>query len=173
MLRFRREGRRDLSPPQRALSRVTWRESPVSREAQVAAELRQEREGEAGRGASEARGRRQLPRRRGVRVRPPLPPTLPSSPPPSLAAGETPRPGPPRAAWVVSSVRPALAIGAAAPPPRPVRPVASRPLWCRRLGADARRGQRGFFLTPGPCPRCLPTPSRGRPLLRPQDAECD
>lgn len=44
VLHFRREGRSGLIPPLRGLSRVTCWESPVSREAQVAAELRQESE---------------------------------------------------------------------------------------------------------------------------------
>lgn len=41
---FRREGRSGLISPQPSLFRVTCRESPVSREAQVATELRRESE---------------------------------------------------------------------------------------------------------------------------------
>lgn len=154
MLRFRKERRSDRIPPQLGLSRVTCRGSLVSREAQVAAELR--RESERRNGEPE-----------GARVKP--------GGEDSSREGEgcacarfSPQLGPaalPRARRQLGPARRALPAGRgaralpsraapAAPPPRPVRPVAPRPLGCRRPGAEASQPQRGRFLTPSSPPGC-------------------
>lgn len=147
--------------------------SPVSREAQVAAELRRESERKKGKpeGARVKLGEDSSPEGEGCACARFSPPTRPSRPPS--------RPGGSRAGPVARC----LGREERAPCPRaprrpplplvPVRPVATRPLGCRRPGAEASRRQRGHFLTLVPAPAALSTPSRGRPPLRPQDAECD
>ncbi|KAG8509553.1 Ubiquitin-like-conjugating enzyme ATG3 [Galemys pyrenaicus] len=130
--------------------------SPVSRETQVAVELRREREqGKSERGSREARGRRQPGIGRGGLVGPLLSPTLPSArlvfPRGRVTAG----PGPSPALQPRAQRRPPLPLV----PSVPSRPVASRPLGCRWPGAYVSQRRRGHFLTLRPQSQ-LPSPPR-------------
>ena len=153
MLRFRREGRSDPIPPQRGLSRVTCPETPVSREAQVAAELRREGESKKRKpeGAQVKAGREDSSREgEGCACA-----LFFQLSPAALARGQvTAGPGLPRAAWGARSARPALARRAGRPSPssRPSRRVPYPRV--PPAGAEASRRQQGHFLTPDHCPGC-------------------
>lgn len=180
MLGFRREGRRGAIPPRAAFlaSRVgggwchvrpRWRRSYCESERKGKSEGVLVRQGGEKTAPGRARGACTLASPRSS----PIVPALVASS--QVTAG----PGPPRAAWGVRSARPALSRGARrpSPSPGPSRRFPSHPVPSLRVppsGCLCESAALGTsFDFPAPIPAALPTPSRGRPLFRPQDAECD